>query len=154
MLPSPLSSSSLTLRDRTALVSPKDLRLAAPHLPTYTTPRITLRCFPSGLTILHTPRFSPSSFTSRVLSLLDLRQALSSSFLTAFDVDRPSAEREGATTLEIAQEEKMALNLAKEMLEAVESRGELVRDEQGDEGTRWHRNFFRGFVWDGTPVLK
>ncbi|KAK4704021.1 ESCRT-II complex subunit VPS36, partial [Phenoliferia sp. Uapishka_3] len=124
-----------------ALVSPKDLRLTAPFLST-STPRIFLRTFSkSGLTVLHTSRFTRSAFLSRLLDTLDLRRALAESFITAFDVERSSAEREGITTLELAQSEGVALNLAKEMVEELEIEGgEIVRDDQGGEGIRWFRN--------------
>jgi hypothetical protein len=126
---------------RTALVSPTDLRLAAPYLTQHSKPRIYLRTFQSGLTVLHTSQFAQESFTARLLDLLDLRQALAESFSTAFDVERTSAERIGATTLEVAREEKLALALTKEMMEGVEASGDVVRDDQGDEGVRWYRNY-------------
>lgn len=125
-----------------ALVSPKDLHLAAPFLAS-SFPRIFLRTFhKSGLTVLHTSRFSPPAFSARLLDAIDLRRALADSFVTAFDVERASAEREGITTLEIAQTEGVALNLAKEMVEELEmGGGDVVRDEQGGEGVRWYRNY-------------
>ncbi|KAL8278678.1 hypothetical protein RQP46_008970 [Phenoliferia psychrophenolica] len=123
-----------------ALVSPKDLQLTAPWLST-SAPRIFLRTFSkSGLTVLHTSRFTRSAFLARLLEQLDLRRALAESFTTAFDVERASAEREGITTLEVAQTEGVALNFAKEMLEELEMQsGDVVRDEQGGEGVRWLR---------------
>lgn len=64
--------------------------------------------------------------------------------------------REGLTTLEVmkAEEEQgvavgVGLALVKEMLEEVEMRGELIRDEQGGEGIRWWRNGIKGWEWDG-----
>lgn len=133
-------------------MSPQDLKLAAPYLPKYTTPRIRLRILKSGLPILHTPAFSSTAFAGRLLSLLDLRQALSASFHTAFDSDRISAEREGATTLEIAQMEKLSVGLAATMISEVEDQGVIVRDEQGGEGVRWYRNYIVGFTWKDDNV--
>ncbi|BGP43347.1 Vacuolar protein-sorting-associated protein 36 [Rhodotorula kratochvilovae] len=131
-----------------ALVSPKVLRLAAPYLSTL--PRsasssgapISLRTFPSGLTILHTPRFALPAVRARVLDLLDTRQALAASLLSA------SASVEG-----------VSVGLAKELLGLLElgdpgaaggggGAGAVVRDEQG-EGTRWYRDWISDAVWDG-----
>lgn len=167
----------------TALVSPKDLRLAAPFLPTLPTAspaaRLTLRVFhPSGLTILHTPRFAPRAFESRVLDLLDTRQALVASLaLGAPEREQEgddgggasaaaaaeAAEREGASLLDIAHAEGLSVGLAKELLGVLElgeragagggagasAGGAVVRDEQAGEGTRWYRNWISGAVWDG-----
>lgn len=130
-------------------MSPKDLKLAAPHLPKFTSPRIRLRIFrKSGLPILHTPDFSQQSFSRRVLSLLDFRQALSASFITAFDIDRISAEREGVTTLELARIEEISVGLVEEMMDDLEGNGTITRDEQGGEGVRWYRNFISSFQWE------
>lgn len=115
--------------------------------------------FPSGLTILHTPRYSVRVFARRLLDFLDLRQALSAS--SGFDdmaenngtenTVIPAIEREGATTLEMAREENIALILAKEMVEEVEAIRSVtvVRDEQGGEGVRWYRDFISSATWDG-----
>ncbi|GJN93922.1 hypothetical protein Rhopal_006981-T1 [Rhodotorula paludigena] len=153
-----------------ALVSPKDLRLAAPYLSTLPASSsssssaggaIHLRVFPSGLTILHTSRFSLGAFSSRLLSLLDLRQALVASLASPTTLDSldPAAlaEREGVQLVEVAREEGLSVGLAKEMVELVEmgegpagrGGGGVVRDEQAQEGTRWYRNYMDGFVWDG-----
>ncbi|GAA6046818.1 hypothetical protein JCM3770_005658 [Rhodotorula araucariae] len=156
-----------------ALVSPKDLRLAAPHLSTV--PRsstsgggpgpISLRTFPSGLTILHTPRFAPGAVRARVLDLVDTRQALVASLAAASDEGQgqgeSAAEREGASVLDVAHAEGVSVGLAKELLFLLElgagssssgggggGGGALVRDEQG-EGTRWYRNWISEAVWDG-----
>ncbi|GAA5846670.1 hypothetical protein JCM9279_003403 [Rhodotorula babjevae] len=164
-----------------ALVSPKDLRLAAPFLPTLPTAspaaRLSLRVFhPSGLTILHTPRFAPRAFESRVLDLLDTRQALVASLAlsgAAQGEEEPAggasaaeaAEREGASLLDIAHAEGLSVGLAKELLGVLElgerggagagggggasAGGAVVRDEQAGEGTRWYRNWISAAVWDG-----
>lgn len=152
-----------------ALVSPKDLRLAAPYLPHYALSHasaVRLRVFPSGLTILHTPHFSLASFSARILELLDLRQATVASLSEAevlgmAEIER--REREGVNVLEVARAEQLSVGLAKEMMDLLEmgegaaaaaggerrGGGHVVRDEQGGEGTRWHRNLISGAVWDG-----
>ncbi|GAA5903000.1 hypothetical protein JCM5296_004513 [Sporobolomyces johnsonii] len=140
-----------------ALVSPKDLRSAAPYLPLFTAPALSLLTFPSGLTILHTPHFSLPAFTSRLLSHLDLRQALVASLSDGEAGDEGERrEREGMTLLEIAKVEGVSVGLGKEMVELVElgmagagEGGQIVRDEQGGEGVRWFRNFIVGYEWDG-----
>ncbi|KAI5475724.1 phosphatidylethanolamine N-methyltransferase [Pseudohyphozyma bogoriensis] len=97
------------------LVSPSDLTLAAPYL-SLNAPRLHLRRFSSGLTVLHTSKFTLSAFSSRVLEFLDLRQALAQSFDASLVItSEERAEREGATTLEIAKEENIALALAREI---------------------------------------
>lgn len=134
----------------TALIPPPTLLSALRHLPLYTSPSLTLTTFPSSLTLLLTPLYSLPSFSHRLLSSLDLRTAMSLSSSSSSDIN---PIKDGMTTLEIAQEEGVSLRLAKELLEGVEmERGELARDEQGGEGTRWFRNGFQGFVWDGTTV--
>ncbi|KAM0756511.1 hypothetical protein T439DRAFT_352189 [Meredithblackwellia eburnea MCA 4105] len=133
-----------------SLVAPKDLKLAAPYL-AQQSPRIYLRTFRrSGLTILHTSRYTRSAFAARLLDILDLRRALAESYhLSAFEgaagETLSAVEREGITTLELAKEEGVALNLAKEMVEELEqASGDVVRDEQGGEGIRWYRNYIVG----------
>lgn len=153
-----------------ALVSPKDLRLAAPYLPTYsltTSDAVRVRVFPSGLTILYAPRFSLPAFASRLFDLLDLRQAIVASLSEAEasglgEIER--REREGVNVLEVAQAEKLSVGLAKEMMDLLEmgeagggsaapserrGGGHVVRDDQGGEGTRWFRNLISSAVWDG-----
>lgn len=138
---------------RAALVSPSTLRQITPHLPIYTSPPISLRQFPSGLTILHTPRYSPSALAARLLDKLDLKQALA---VSAVDTDEGDVQliREGMTLLNVASEEQIAVGLGREMVEEVEMpasgrAGKIVRDEQGGEGVRWYRNFITGANWDG-----
>jgi ESCRT-II complex subunit VPS36 len=104
-----------------ALVSPRDLALAAPLLPSYTSPAICVTTLKSGLCVLHTARYSAAAFASRALELLD--------------------RLESASTLEFSRLEKLSVGLVTEMLEVVEgSRGELVRDDGGREGMRWWKN--------------
>lgn len=120
-----------------ALVSPTDLKLAAPFL-SKLSPPIYLRSFRTGLTVLHTSHYTLSTFARRFVSLLDLRQALfASSDLTIMERE----EKDGATTLEVAREEGLAVGLSREMCEEVEMNGLVVRDEQAEEGVRWFRNY-------------
>ncbi|KAJ8291996.1 Vacuolar protein-sorting-associated protein 36 [Rhodotorula toruloides] len=144
-----------------ALVSPADLRAAARHLPTVSSSsRISLRVFPSGLHILHTSRFSLPAFSSRILELLDLRQALTASLADEPSTSLDRQTREGLGVLEVADAERLSVGLAKEMMELLEmgeatalggrvGGGAVVRDEQGGEGTRWQRNYISHAVWDG-----
>ncbi|POY72904.1 hypothetical protein BMF94_4065 [Rhodotorula taiwanensis] len=149
-----------------ALVSPKDLRLAAPYLPTYsltTAASVRLRVFPSGLTILHTPRFSLATFSARIYELLDLREAVVASLSEAEAAgmgEMERREREGVNVLEVAQAEKLSVGLAKEMMDLLEmgegptdaqrrGGGQVVRDDQGGDGTRWFRNLISNSTWDG-----
>nr|CRX79114.1 hypothetical protein ls5930a1_00148 [Leucosporidium scottii] len=152
-----------------SLIPPSALTLSAPHLPLYTTtnngPSIHPHTFPSGLTILHTPFYSSHSFQQRLLAFLDLRQALASSLSLSAGAEggRGGGGGGGATTLEIVRNEEeeeaalvvggggggMSLAMIKEMLDEVEGRGILVRDEQGGEGVRWWRNGISGSSWDG-----
>ncbi|KPV71901.1 uncharacterized protein RHOBADRAFT_47352 [Rhodotorula graminis WP1] len=111
--------------------------------------RLTLRVFhPSGLTILHTPRFAPRAFESRVLDLVDTRQALVASLALGGPQLAPgqgqgragdkeeggtsaaaeAAEREGASLLDIAHAEGLSVGLAKELL------GVLELGERGGAG--------------------
>ncbi|BGP35226.1 Vacuolar protein-sorting-associated protein 36 [Rhodotorula toruloides] len=144
-----------------ALVSPADLRAAARHLPSASSSsRISLRVFPSGLHILHTSRFSLPAFSSRILELLDLRQALTASLADEASPVLDRQTREGLGVLEVADAEELSVGLAKEMMELLEmgeatalggrvGGGAVVRDEQGGEGTRWQRNYISHAVWDG-----
>ncbi|GAA5931968.1 hypothetical protein JCM10213_006718 [Rhodosporidiobolus nylandii] len=134
-----------------ALVSPRDLRLALSHLPALppspSAPPLRTRTFPSGLTILHTPRFSLPSFSARVLEALDVRQAVAASLEELPSDAEEAAEREGLTLLDLARLEGLSVGLVKELVELVElgdgasgrGGGEIVRDEQGGEGCRWFR---------------
>lgn len=109
-----------------ALVSPRDFVLALPHV------RLTTRRFPSGLTVLHTSRFSDRAYASRLLEVVDLRSVLSLG----------SSERTGISDLEIAQLEHIPVGIAHELSLHLERRGWLCRDDQAADGVRWHRNYF------------
>jgi ESCRT-II complex subunit VPS36 len=81
---------------------------------------ISVRTFKSGLCVLHTARYSDEAFAARVSGQLD--------------------KSESASTLEFSRIENLGVGLTTEMLEALEGRGEVVRDEGGREGMRWWRN--------------
>ncbi|GAK65733.1 vacuolar protein sorting-associated protein 36 [Moesziomyces antarcticus] len=54
-----------------ALIPPQALRSAAAFLPDITSPSVRIKTFKSGLSVLHTPRYSDDAFASRILHLLD-----------------------------------------------------------------------------------
>jgi len=118
-----------------ALIPPSTLLLVIPHLAACTTPTINMRTFPSGLSVLHTPPYSHVAFAARLSGLLVLSGP--------------------KTTTEVAREERVAVGLAAEMIEAVEKDGELCRDDEacairgGGAEVRWWGNVFHGYVWDG-----
>ncbi|SCZ94194.1 BZ3500_MvSof-1268-A1-R1_Chr12-2g03746 [Microbotryum saponariae] len=145
-----------------ALISPKDFRLATPYLPMHTSPMLQLLTLPSGLTILHTSRYSLPVFSQRIWDLLDLEQAI---FLSSRQSPDEPLRMQGLSTIEIAQSddeshggggEGIGIGLVKELLEMVETRGEICRDQGGAGGgeseVRWFRNYFEsaGRDWDGT----
>lgn len=105
-----------------------------------------MRTFHStGLSVLHTPVYSPSSFVERLTSII--------------------AEHGPRTSLEVAWAENVPVGLVTEMIGEAESDGEVCRDEmQGKIGVspaasansgsggselRWWLNVFTGYVWDG-----
>ncbi|KAK4048559.1 Vacuolar protein-sorting-associated protein 36 [Microbotryomycetes sp. JL201] len=163
-----------------ALVPPSSLRSCAPYLPLYTSPRISMQTFKSGLTILHTPKYSIPAFSDRLLDALDVKVALSLSWTDALQSDNlidgisddtveTRIERQGMTLLEIARNELettldsrlvststgVSFNLIKEMTEQVELvKGLVCRDEQFGQGVRWFRNHLTNpdwqLEWDGT----
>ncbi|KAG6843990.1 hypothetical protein H0H87_010908 [Tephrocybe sp. NHM501043] len=121
-----------------ALLPPSTLLLTLPLLPTYTSPPIALRTFPSGLKVLHTPAYSHASFSARLSGLLAL-----------------SGPKTGA---EVAREEGVTLALAGEMIGDVERGGDVVRDDEacritggggGGGEIWWYANVFVGYRWDG-----
>ncbi|TFK47161.1 hypothetical protein OE88DRAFT_1772963 [Heliocybe sulcata] len=119
-----------------ALIPPSTFLQVLALLPSYTSPPLLMRTFPSGLSVLHTPRYTHVAFTSRLSSLIAL-----------------SGPR---TTLEVAREERVTVPLAGEMIAEVERDGEICRDEVQIEGpfgggrdVRWWINVFEDYVWDG-----
>ncbi|KAM0786067.1 hypothetical protein ACM66B_006878 [Microbotryomycetes sp. NB124-2] len=104
-----------------ALVPPSSLRSCAQFLPLYTSPRISLQTFKSGLTILHTPKHSLQAFSNRLLDALDVKVAMSLSWsetlqqqgdfvgeggVSLVEEGSTRAERQGMTLLEIARNER------------------------------------------------
>ncbi|KAJ7162017.1 EAP30/Vps36 family-domain-containing protein [Mycena filopes] len=118
-----------------ALIPPATLLQVVPHLATCTTPTIRLRTFASGLSVLHTPPYTPAAFAARLSGLLVLAGP--------------------KTTTEVAREEGVAVGLAAEMIAAVEADGEVCRDDEacavrgGGAEVRFWGNVFHGYVWDG-----
>ncbi|KAH7912060.1 EAP30/Vps36 family-domain-containing protein [Hygrophoropsis aurantiaca] len=122
-----------------ALIPPTTFLQTLPHLANYTSPPIRSRTFKSGLSVLHTPPYTHTAFSSRLAAYL-----MMSGFLT---------------TAQIAQEENITMSLAGEMIEAVEADGEICRDDSsaaikgGGSGSgtevRWLVNVFREYSWDG-----
>ncbi|KAF8178972.1 EAP30/Vps36 family-domain-containing protein [Mycena galopus ATCC 62051] len=118
-----------------ALLPPATLLQVIPHLGACTTPTISMRQFPSGLSVLHTPPYSYVAFAARLSGLL----ALSGS----------------KTTTEVAREEHVAVGLAAEMISAGEADGDICRDDEtcmikgGGAEVRFWVNVFHGYVWDG-----
>ncbi|OSD03778.1 hypothetical protein PYCCODRAFT_1434166 [Trametes coccinea BRFM310] len=143
-----------------ALIPPSTFLQVLPHLPSFTNPPIRMRTFAaSGLSVLHTPPYGSAAFASRLVGLLTLAGP--------------------RTTVEIAQEEDLPIGLTQEMVDEVETAGEICRDEggsgislfsglgaggskaslvgAGEAGwaasgggeIRWWVNVFRGYVWDG-----
>lgn len=123
------------------MVSPKDLRLSAPYLSAYSSPPIQLLQLPSGLTVLHTPRFSPRNFGNRLISSLNYRHTLYISTL-AEELEEAERIRDGLNFLEISKEEGIPFGVVRELVEMVENGGGICRDDQAVDGVRWFNNFF------------
>ena len=152
-----------------ALVPPQALRSAAAYLPDITSPSVRIKTFRSGLSVLHTPRYSDDAFASRILHFLDtlewehkmkrIEQAqslkISESRPTPSPIDTSASLDEasygdnlspwgaGASILEIAEKEDVPILLINEMMEMIEAKtGMVVRDDGGPNGTRWFVNHF------------
>ncbi|KAJ7159161.1 EAP30/Vps36 family-domain-containing protein [Mycena crocata] len=121
-----------------ALIPPATLLQVVPHLPTCTNPTIRMRTFASGLRVLHTPPYTHAAFAARLSGLLVLAGP--------------------KTTTEVAQEERVTVGLAEEMIAAVEADGDICRDDEacmirgGGAEVRFWGNVFHGFAWDGQRV--
>ncbi|KAF7343333.1 Vacuolar protein-sorting-associated protein 36 [Mycena venus] len=118
-----------------ALIPPATLLQVIPHLGACTTPTISMRTFPSGLSVLHTPPYSHVAFAARLSGLLALSGP--------------------KTITEVAREERVAVGLAAEMIGGVEADGDICRDDEacaikgGGAEVRYWGNVFHGYVWDG-----
>jgi ESCRT-II complex subunit VPS36 len=54
------------------------------------------------------------------------------------------------TTVQVAQQESIAVGLVAEMIGSAERDGKVVRDEEAEgKELRWWPNYFEGYVWDG-----
>lgn len=104
-----------------------------PLLPQYTNPPILTRAFHSNLKVVHTPWYAQRAFSSRLLSFLDATGP--------------------KTTVQVAQQESIAVGLVAEMIGSAEWDGKVVRDEEaeglGGKELQWWPNYFEGYVWDG-----
>jgi ESCRT-II complex subunit VPS36 len=122
-------------RPSAALIPPSTFLQVLPHLPTYTNPTIRTRTFASGLSVLHTPPYTHAAFAARLSGLLTLAGP--------------------KTSMEVAQEERITVGLAGEMIGAMEGDGYVCRDDGSavirGRGTelRWWPNVLMGYVWDG-----
>lgn len=126
-----------------ALIPPSTFLQVVPLLPLYTTPSIQMRTLASGLTVLHTPPYSPATFASRLAGFLSLAGP--------------------QTTMDIAIEEDLPFSLVNELLQVVEADNHIIRDDAaaalvGGGGVagaqvRWWVNVFHGYIWDGQPCL-
>ncbi|PFH47429.1 hypothetical protein AMATHDRAFT_77206 [Amanita thiersii Skay4041] len=122
-----------------ALIPPSTFLLVIPLLPLYTNPTIQTRTLGSGLTVLHTPPYSQAAFSARLVGYLSLAGP------------RP--------TIDIAMEEEISVSLAKELVEAAESEGNICREDAnttliggggvGGAQLKWWSNIFEGYAWDG-----
>lgn len=110
-----------------------------PFLPRYTAPPIKTRVLSSGLRVLHTPAYSTSQFSDRLVGML---------------IEESTGWK---TTTGIAYAERLPVGLAEELVSEVEERGDVCRDDPlaatsdaavGVE-VRWWLNAFLGFQWDG-----
>ena len=104
-----------------------------PLLTQYTNPPILTRAFHSNLKVVHTPWYTQREFSSRLLSFLEAAGSKS--------------------TVQVAQQENIAVGLAAEMIGSAERDERVVRDEEsegmGGKELRWWPNYFEGYVWDG-----
>ena len=127
-----------------------------------------MKTFRSGLSVLHTPRYSDDAFASRILHFLDtlewehkMKRIEQAQSLRISDGKATSAVGEsaspeeasygdnlspwgaGASILEVAEKEDVPILLINEMMEMIETKtGMVVRDDGGPNGTRWFVNHF------------
>lgn len=149
-----------------SLVSPAEMLSACHHLPEYTVPEIRLRTFKSGLRVLHTPYFSEQEFENRLVRKL---RNTSDDDGQGEDVQAAcETEHDGYTklprvsTLEIAQAERLSVNLTTELIESIEQTSSdhlqlsaasnhcpIVRDFDPQTGlTFWFENRISDFRWE------
>ncbi|KAI5453584.1 Vacuolar protein-sorting-associated protein 36 [Naganishia albida] len=155
-----------------SLVSPQVMQKVVPLLTAHTHPSVEKLRFLSGLEVLHTPVYSPTTFERRVTRRLE--HALKAPRQQGIQEDDGAAtvvveskissccSEPYTTTLDIALTEGLSVSLTKEMLSFIEMIPEcgLVRDGQGDGGgtsgslmgggpveERWYRNLISHFNW-------
>ncbi|GLB44280.1 putative vacuolar protein sorting protein 36 Vps36 [Lyophyllum shimeji] len=124
-----------------ALIPPSTFLLVLPHLPHFTDPPVQARTFASGLRVLHTPPYTHSAFSARLSGMLALTGP--------------------KTAMQVAQMEGITLGLAAELIAAVETDGDICRDDAaaaigggggvsgGGAEVMWWANVFVGYTWDG-----
>ncbi|PWN49334.1 hypothetical protein IE53DRAFT_150577 [Violaceomyces palustris] len=136
-----------------ALVPPQALKAAAFYLPSMTWPRIELKTFRSGLSVLHTPRYSERAFSMRLVGYLESleagrdegvqrRKRLDPDLRENAIQDEASEEEgqvdygEGASSLDIASMEDAPILLIKEMIESIEMMIDPEQSDDSDPGGR------------------
>lgn len=123
-----------------ALISPELTLKVLPYLPRHSNPPIHTRILTSGLRVLHTPAYTPSAFSTRLINLI-------------FD-------HGPRTSTEVAAAEGLNVGLVEEMVHESETRGDVCRDDLscaiGNTGSgaggievRWWTNVFSQYTWDG-----
>lgn len=104
-----------------------------PLLSQYTDPPVLTREFHSNLKVVHTPWYTQREFASRLLAFLEATGS--------------------KTTVQVAQQESIAVGLVAEMIGSAEREGKIVRDEEAEgmsgKELKWWPNYFEGYVWDG-----
>lgn len=117
-----------------ALLPPSTLANILPLLPNHTAPPIHAMGLPSGLTVLHTPRYAPDIFLGRLIEQMGGSKQP--------EPDNISHET-GLSIIDIAAIEGLPIGLATQFMELMETRGGIVRDDQAsprEGGTKWYRD--------------
>ncbi|KIM26587.1 hypothetical protein M408DRAFT_72594 [Serendipita vermifera MAFF 305830] len=116
-----------------SLIPPSTFMQVLPLLSQHTNPPVLTRAFHSNLKVVHTPWYSQREFTPRLLAFLEAAGPKS--------------------TVQVAQQESIAVGLIAEMIAAAEQEGRVVRDEESEgmagKEIKWWPNYFEGYVWDG-----
>lgn len=112
-----------------ALIPPSTFMQVVDRLPKYTYPKIHSRSFRSGRKVVHTPWFTHKEFSKRLSILIG--------------ASGPK------TTIQVANQENVAIGLVEEMIASAEEEGRIIRDEPTPGVIYWWTNDFSNFVWDG-----
>lgn len=148
------------------------MQKVVPLLTAHTHPSVEKLRFLSGLEVLHTPVYSPTTFERRVTRRLEhahkatrqqgIQEDDGAATVVVESKISSCCSEPYTTTLDIALTEGLSVSLTKEMLSFIEMIPEcgLVRDEQGDGGgtsgslmgggpveERWYRNMISHFNW-------